>query len=52
VLPVEVGKTLDGLASGGRGLRVYRGDRELGFWEAGALEAGDVVVEIVPTGGG
>ena len=52
VLPEEVGRSFDDLASGGRGLRIYRGEREIGFWEAGPLEAGDVVVEIVPTGGG
>jgi voltage-gated potassium channel len=47
----EVGCSLDELASGGRGLRIYRGDRAIGFWEADAkcLEAGDTVVEIVPT---
>ena len=47
----EVGAALDKLASGGRGLRIYRGERVIGFWEAeaGALERGDVVVEIVPT---
>jgi voltage-gated potassium channel len=52
VLPAEIGKGLDALATGGRGLRVYRGEQELGFWEACTLEAGDVVVEIVPTLGG
>jgi voltage-gated potassium channel len=52
VLPEEVGKSIDELASGGRGLRIYRDEREIGFWESGALEAGDVVVEIVPTSGG
>jgi voltage-gated potassium channel len=47
----EVGCSLDELASGGRGLRIYRGDRAIGFWEADAkcLKAGDTVVEIVPT---
>ncbi|GGZ06181.1 hypothetical protein GCM10011614_21350 [Novosphingobium colocasiae] len=47
----EVGRPLDQLASGGRGLRIYRGAKAFGFWEdqAGRLEAGDVVVEIVPT---
>lgn len=52
VLPAEIGKGLDELATGGRGLRVYRGEQELGFWEACTLEVGDVVVEIVPTLGG
>ncbi|MCA1661086.1 MAG: potassium channel family protein [Novosphingobium sp.] len=47
----EVGKSLDQLASGGRGLRIYRGERTIGFWEAAAdkLEAGDTIVEIAPT---
>jgi len=51
VLPQEIGKSLDELASGGRGLRVYRGGEPYGFWEAQArsLEAGDIVVEIMPT---
>jgi voltage-gated potassium channel len=51
VLPSEIGKSLDNLASGGRGLRVYRDGRPHGFWEAEAqsLQAGDIVVEIQPT---
>ena len=51
VLPEEIGKSLDELASGGRGLRIYRDGCARGFWEpeARALAAGDVVVEIVPT---
>jgi voltage-gated potassium channel len=51
VLPEEVGKPLDALATGGRGLRIYRDGHARGFWEAEAkaLRAGDVVVEIVPT---
>ncbi len=52
VRPEEVGKSLDHLASRGRGLRVYRGDQELGFWEACTLREGDIVVEILPTIGG
>jgi len=50
VLPEEIGHSLDRLASGGRGLRVYRGEQEIGFWEICTLEPGDIVVEIVPTG--
>jgi voltage-gated potassium channel len=50
VQPNEIGGGLDHLASGGRGLRVYRGEREFGFWEVCTLEEGDVIVEIVPTG--
>lgn len=51
VLPEEIGRSLDELASGGRGLRVYRGGDAIGFWEAGAraLQAGDIIVEILPT---
>ena len=50
-LPEEIGKSLDELASGGRGLRIYRNGQARGFWEAEAcsLQAGDIVVEIVPT---
>src|SRR5690606_30726653 len=53
VLPQEIGKSLDQLASSGKGLRVYRGGRPHGFWEPEAqlLEAGDIVVEILPTQG-
>ena len=41
----------DELATGGRGLRIYRGGKARGCCEAEArsLEAGDVVVEIAPT---
>ncbi|TCM19515.1 voltage-gated potassium channel [Novosphingobium sp. PhB165] len=51
VLPSEVGGPLDRLASGGRGLRIYRENRTIGFWEdeAKVLRSGDVVVEIAPT---
>ncbi|MGX7926341.1 potassium channel family protein [Tsuneonella sp. HG094] len=49
VLPEEVGRSIDHLATGGRGLRVYRGDAALGYWEVGTLADGDVIVEIRPT---
>jgi voltage-gated potassium channel len=51
VLPEEIGRGLNDLATGGRGLRLYRNGGATGFWEdeAGALEAGDIVVEIRPT---
>ena len=47
----EVGLSISQLDTGGRGLRIYRDGRALGFWEAEceALQAGDIVVEIVPT---
>jgi voltage-gated potassium channel len=50
-LPEELGHPLDALASGGRGLRIYRGGAPIGFWEDGAraIQAGDVIVEIAPT---
>ena len=51
VLPAEIGKPLDHLASGGRGLRIYRDGRPHGFWEAEALalQADDIVLEIQAT---
>ena len=51
VLPEEIGRGLGDLASGGRGLRIYREGGARGFWEdeAGALQAGDIIVEIRPT---
>ena len=51
VLPEEVGRSLDSLGQGVRGLRVVRGGREIGFWEAEAqrLELGDMIVTIVAT---
>ncbi len=51
VQPDEIGKSLDQLDTGGRGLRVYRGGGMTGFWEdeAGMLQEGDVIVEIRPT---
>jgi len=50
VHPEEVGKSLDTLATGGRGLRIYRSGQPYGFWEAEAqnLELGDLVVEVIP----
>lgn len=51
VAPGEVGRRLSELASGGIGLRIYRGAQMFGFWEddGTTLREGDVVVEIVPT---
>jgi len=45
----EIGRSLDQLASGGRGLRVYRGGKPYGFWEPEVqkLEAGDMIVEVI-----
>ena len=52
VKPEEVGRSLDDLASCGRGLRIYRGGLAYGFWEpeARSLEDGDLIVEICSTG--
>lgn len=51
VVPEEVGRRLSQLATGGIGLRLYRGAQLFGFWEddATTLQEGDVVVEIVAT---
>ena len=45
----ELGKPLASITTG-LGLRIYRGSDCIGFWEvgAGALRAGDQIVEIVP----
>ncbi len=50
----ECGKSIHDLTSGGRGLRIYRGGKAIGFWEEECqnLQTGDVVVEIVPTENG
>lgn len=47
----EVGKPLSALATGGRGLRIYRGGQAIGFWDDAAqvLLDGDMIVEIVPS---
>ena len=54
VRPEECGLAISELSTGGRGLRVYRDGRALGFWEdeCQSLRPGDVVVEIVPTPNG
>ncbi|GGB90485.1 hypothetical protein GCM10011494_06030 [Novosphingobium endophyticum] len=43
----ELGRPLEQIATG-KGLRIYRGERAIGFWEPAAqsLEPGDVIVEI------
>ncbi|WP_447764323.1 potassium channel family protein [Sphingopyxis panaciterrae] len=45
----EVGRSIDQLASGGRGLRIYRGGKPYGFWEEEAkrLQQGDLIVEVI-----
>ena len=54
VSPEECGSTIADLTSGGRGLRIYRNGRAIGFWEEECqnLQPGDVLVEIVPTENG
>lgn len=49
--PDDVGRPLDSLTSGGRGLRIYRKEEPIGFWDPRAqrIEAGDLIVEIKPT---
>ncbi len=49
--PEEVGRSLEQLSSGGKGLRIYRKGTAIGFWELPAqrIEPGDVIVEIRPT---
>jgi voltage-gated potassium channel len=53
VAAVEQGQSLAALKTG-LGVRIIRAGRPIGFWEVDAqrLEAGDVVVEIVPVGAG
>ncbi len=45
----EIGRSLDQLTSGGRGLRIYRAGKPYGFWEPEAqqLQHGDQIVEVV-----
>ncbi|MEL6877924.1 MAG: potassium channel family protein [Pseudomonadota bacterium] len=54
ITEAECGCSIEELGTGGRGLRVYRGGRAIGFWEEECqnLQPGDVVVEIVPTENG
>ncbi|WP_298463882.1 potassium channel family protein [uncultured Erythrobacter sp.] len=50
----ECGCSISELQTGGRGLRIYRNGRAIGFWEDECqnLQAGDIIVEIVPTENG
>ena len=49
----EVGMAMNDLVTEGLGVRIYRGSDVYGFWEGEvhALEAGDIIVEIVPGNG-
>ncbi len=48
VLPEEIGKPLSAITTG-LGVRIYRKDAPIGFWEDGAkrLQTGDLIIEIV-----
>ncbi|WP_375196566.1 potassium channel family protein [Sphingobium sp.] len=48
VLPTEIGHPLSAIRTG-LGVRLYREDRAIGFWEEGAdrLQTGDLIIEIV-----
>lgn len=48
VLPQEIGGPLSAITTG-LGVRIYREDRPIGFWEDGArqLQTGDLIIEIV-----
>lgn len=50
VRPEEIGRSLNDLSTGGKGLRIYRNGGACGFWEheASVLQEGDVIVEIRP----
>lgn len=50
----ECGCSITELSTGGRGLRIYRNGRAIGFWEeeCESLQPGDVIVEIVPSENG
>ncbi len=49
----EVGMALNDVIDDGIGLRIYRGNDVYGFWEeeTKSLEAGDIIVEIIPGDG-
>ena len=53
VRPEEVGRSIDELTGRGRGMRIYRSGRTIGFWEheAQMLQTGDRVVEVLPIKG-
>ncbi|MEP0391970.1 MAG: potassium channel family protein [Erythrobacter sp.] len=54
VTDTECGSSISELSTGGRGLRIYRNGRAIGFWEEECknLQPGDVIVEIVPSENG
>lgn len=52
VTAAEVGKPLSESCGNGIGLRIYRNGEPHGYWEGecSALQVGDIIVEVVPTG--
>jgi voltage-gated potassium channel len=52
VLPEEIGQPLAAITTG-LGVRIYRDDRPVGFWEpeAKSLQSGDVIIEIAEGNG-
>jgi len=52
VSPQEIGGPLSAITTG-LGVRIYRDDRPIGFWEPGAqqLQTGDLIIEIVESDG-
>lgn len=53
VLDSEVGMSMNEIVTDGLGVRIYRNNEVFGFWEGEtkSLEAGDIIVEIIPGNG-
>jgi len=53
VLDNEVGMSMNEIVTDGLGVRIYRNNEVFGFWEneTKSLEAGDIIVEIIPGNG-
>jgi voltage-gated potassium channel len=53
VTDVVVGLAMNDIVKDGLGVRIYRGNTVIGFWEAESksLESGDIIVEIIPGNG-
>lgn len=49
--PQDIGRSLSDLPGKARGLRIFRGGEEIGFWEEdkAVIREGDIVLAIVPT---
>ena len=50
VVESEVGLAMNDVVKNGLGVRIYRNNEVYGFWEeeTESLEAGDIIVEIIP----